>query len=126
MVPNICPSYLLGLAAQYNNTPQNMVFIKLGLLNEILTALNPAAPTDAASLIVLGSQYASFGPATYPGIELGLLALIAQNTGCTSTVSHAPGSPIDNHYPPNPGGIYINDTDKTIWTATGGVWTQQV
>lgn len=126
MTPDIRPNALLLLAAKYNTDPFHMELIKLGLLNEILTSLNPSAPTDAASLIALAAQYNAYGPAMLPAMELGLLTLIVCNLGQTSTVNHAPGSPIANNYPPVPGGIYTNDTDKTLWTASGGVWTQQV
>jgi hypothetical protein len=41
-------------------------------------------------------------------------------------VQHGTGSPVANSVTANPGTLYINDTDATIWAVVNGVWHQEV
>lgn len=69
----------LGLMYGGQTAPQWQV-MKLALLQQILSAINPMAATDPTSLLAAGNQYCNFDPTSRQVMELALLGQIANST----------------------------------------------
>lgn len=115
-------SVLLALANCYRCYGVNGIsqLIKLGLLVQIATSLNPMADTSPQTLLQNAKCYNCHGYADIGTLlELGLLQSIAGSAG-TAGGSSGTGSPTAA----TPGVFYFKTSDSTIWANNNGTWQQ--
>ena len=101
--------------------------MRLSLLSNILTALNPMAATDPQSLITYGKCFNCYGASGVQMMELALLDQILEASGGTGTANMSGvGSPV-GVVTPTATNIWYRDTaTDNYWWATGATsadWT---
>ena len=105
--------------------------MRLSLLANILTALNPMAATDPQSLLTYGTCFNCYGAGSVQMMELALLdqILIAAGGGFGAANMSGVGSPL-NVVVPNAIDVWYRDTstDNYWWatTALSSGWTPVV
>lgn len=104
-------------------SPPQWQLMKLSLLSQILTALNPMAATDPNSLLTAAQNYCTFGPQAWQLMELALLAQIAGAMPASIGIFSGTGAP--GFTPVVQNAIYIQ-TDSAppglIWQYYNGSW----
>jgi len=118
---------LLASSNCYNNFSAQFGLLKLGLLQQIVLALNPMADTTPQTLLSSSNCYNCYGPGTWPLLELALLQLIVQNGGGgggggSAIYSDNYGGGQPNITPSTNTAIAIDTSNGTIWTWYSGAW----
>lgn len=117
------PNALVAAANCYACALGDKDLIKLGLLKDILLALDPMADTSPNALVAAAKCYAC-APGFYPLFELGLLLLIANSIsgGGASGVTCGTADPVAA--PSGTCGLYYRTDNGSLWKWNGAAWEE--
>lgn len=134
-MPATDPKSLLAAAdclACYGTSPAQLELMKLGLLSQLVQAIDPSMDTSPKTLLAQAQCFACYGnsPALLSLMELGLLAIIAQTGGGgggTQVVAYTGADPNSDGVTPtnlNAAAIALKPSATVyVWDPVNHIWT---